>query len=53
MLLLELSQLFFPAGQIGFGGGGILFRRHVVKNYDVSLLQMETVQVVESVFGLT
>lgn len=52
MSFLQLRKLFFSPGQISLGGGCILLGRHVVEDYDIPLLQMETVQMVEGVFGL-
>jgi hypothetical protein len=52
MSFLQLRKLFFSPGQISLCRGCILLRRHVVEHYDIPLLKMETVQVVEGVFCL-
>ena len=46
MLHFQLGQFFFSSCKISLCGGSILFRWHVIKNNDITFLQMETIEMV-------
>lgn len=52
MLPLELCKFFFSSCQIRFGSSSVLFGRHVVKDDDITFLQVKAVQVIERIFCL-
>lgn len=52
MLLLQLCQFLLSPSKIRLRRGCVLFRRHVVQNDYVAFLEMEAVEVVQSILGL-
>lgn len=52
MLLLQPQQLLFSGRQISLRSSGVLLGWHVIEHDDVTLLKMETVQVIERVLSL-
>ncbi len=52
MLLLQLSQFFFSLGYVSFLRCGVLLGRHVVQYNDITLLKVETVQMIKCILRL-
>ena len=46
MLHFQLGQFFFSSCEISLCGGSVLFRRHVIKDDNITFLQMETIEMV-------
>ena len=52
MFLLELCQLLLSPREFRLCRSCVLFGRHVVQHYDVALLKVETIQMVQRILGL-
>jgi hypothetical protein len=52
MLLLQLRQFFFSLGYISFLRCGVLLGRHVIQYNDITLLKVESIQMIKCILRL-